>query len=48
MKVRADLGYCGLYVFQYQTYKMIMHLNQEKDYQWNDIAEDVIPYLARN
>jgi len=27
---------------------MIMHLNQEKDYQWNDIAEDVIPYLARN
>jgi len=27
---------------------MMLHLTQEKAYQWCDIAEDVIPYMARN
>jgi hypothetical protein len=48
MQIRADLADCGLYVFSHQCYKLMCHMMQEKDYEWCSLADDVIPFLARN
>ena len=48
LKIRCDLADCGMYVFSYQAYKLMLHLEQEHDYRWLYIAEDFIPFIARN
>ena len=49
MNVRADLADCGLYVLSHQFFKFLNHIQKEKpDYGWVEMAEDVIPFMARN
>jgi hypothetical protein len=48
MKIRTDLADCGVYVFSFNLYKLMLFIQQEINYQWLLIGEDFIPFLARN
>lgn len=50
MQIRTDLADCGVYVFSFPIYKLMLHLVQlEKDF-WTEIgiAEDFLPFMIRN
>jgi len=47
VKIRADLAECGLYVFSYQAYKLMLYLEQEKDFRWLYLEDDFIPFIAK-
>ena len=47
VKIRGDLADCGMYIFTFQLYKLMLHLFKEKDYHWFSIQIDFLPFLAR-
>ena len=48
MQIRADLADCGVYIISNNCYRLMNYVIQEKDPEWLDISEDLIPFLAKN
>lgn len=48
IKIRCDMADCGIYVFAHHAYKLMVYVNQERDFGWSSIGNEVLPFFAKN
>ena len=49
VKIRSDLGDCGVYIMSNAFFRLMNHVQDElDDLLWEEMSDHVIPFFARN